>query len=407
MEKLRLAVVGVGAYDSSRARGYLAIVQKLTDLYTLCAVCDQREESLRAVAERFSLVPSEAEGGVRCYTGVEKMLETEKPDVVFVLVPTDGQTPVALTAARHQCHVITEIPYALTLAFGDAIAQACRENGVKWEIAENVWRWPNEQLKQQIVQSGALGQLTHARLWYTSGAYHGFNAVRMILGSEPKRALGYARAVDVPAYVSYGGSQETKRWWESGVIEFENGATCLYEMPPSSSVRGSHWELEGTAGYLSGDALTLYQDGRPTRYPFQTSCEAIDNEQVLSTVSVETHPPIVWENPFKRYRISNPDDVAKASILQSLHRAVTENVAPAYGAANARRDMELWIALRESAARGNRWIDLPLVKATELEDRLRAEYVRRYGADPMTDAKVLLNAAFNRLSVMWSVAGWL
>jgi hypothetical protein len=252
-----------------------------------------------------------------------------------------------------------------------------------------------------------LGNITHARLTYASGAYHGFNAIRMILGSEPQRALGYAQAVETLPYNNYGGQPETRRWWESGIIEFENDVTCLFEMPPAPGARGSHWEVEGTRGYLSGSELVLFQNGRRARFPFRDVYEEIDGEKTLAAVCADTDPPIVWENPFKRYKISNADDLAKASILHSLHRAVTEDVEPAYGAANARRDMELWIALRESALRGSVWLDLPLAEETEIERRIHAEYLRRYGADPVHETDKLLRAPFNRLSVMWTVAGWL
>ncbi len=399
MSILRLAVVGVGAYESSRARGYLATMVKLTDLYTLCAICDHSEASLQAAGDLFGV---EAR-----YTDFEAMLREEKPDVVFVLVPTDGQTVQALTAVDHGCHIMTEIPYALTLAMGDAVAEACREKGVVWEVAENVWRWPQEQLKQQIVREGLLGKITHARLWYAAGSYHGINGVRMILGKEAVRAMGYAQAVDVPPYENYGDQPETTRWWESGTIEFEDDIVCLYEMPPSPGARGSHWEIEGVEGYLSGSELVLYRDGQRVSYPFQEDYEEIDGERVLAAVRVDTDPPVVWENPFKQQKVSATDDVAKAAILNSLHRAVTEGVEPEYGAANARRDMDLWIAMRESGERDSVWLDLPLRETTELEHRIHAEYVKRYGGDPVTDSAALLDAPFNRLSVMWTIAGWL
>ena len=399
MATLRIAVVGVGAYETSRARKYLATIKKLTDLYTLCALCDRSEEQLRVAGEQF--------GVTALYTDVEKMLQAEKTDVVFVLVPTDGQTVVALTAAKHKCHIITEIPYALTLAFGDAIAQTCRENGMKWEIAENAWRWPRERLKRKIVEAGLLGDITHARLWYAAGSYHGFNAMRMMLGSEPQRVLGYAQAASVPSYTNYGGQVETTRWWESGFIEFEDGVTCLYEMPPQPGARGSHWEVEGTQGYLAGNELVLYQESRQIRYPFRDVYEEVDGEQVLAAVHVDTKPPIIWENPFKQYKISDHDDVAKASILHSMYRAITEGIEPEYGAVNARCDMELWIALRESAHRDSVWLGLPLTEVTELERRIHTAYVRRYGYDPVADTAALLDTPFDRLSVMWTVAGWL
>ena len=403
MAQLRIAIVGVGAYESSRAREYLATIQKLKDLYSICAICDRNQKSLEEAGAQFQ---------VACrYSNFEKMLFIEKPDVVFVLVPTDGQIVFALTAARQKCHLITEIPYSLTLDFGDAVAEACDQNGVKWEIAENVWHWPNEQLKQKIVRKGLLGKITHARLWYKSGSYHGFNAIRMILNSEPTQVLGFAKELDMQSYDSYGGQQESKIWWENGVIEFENDVTCLYESSSASGKWGNHWEIEGTEGYLSGNELVLHS-GRTT-YSFEETYDQIGGERVLAAIGIgqstssSNFDPILWENPFKQYGISVADDVAKASILYSLHQAVTTGANLEYGRRHARRDMELWITLRKSAGLNNIWIDIPLTKPTDLEKRLRSEYIKNYGGDPVTDTADLLQSSFRRLSVMWSVAGWL
>lgn len=403
MAQLRIAIVGVGAYESSRAREYLATIQKLKDLYSICAICDRNQKLLEEAGAQFQ---------VACrYSNFEKMLFIEKPDVVFVLVPTDGQIVFALTAARQKCHLITEIPYSLTLDFGDAVAEACDQNGVKWEIAENVWHWPNEQLKQKIVRKGLLGKITHARLWYKSGSYHGFNAIRMILNSEPTQVLGFAKELDMQSYDSYGGQQESKIWWENGVIEFENDVTCLYESSSASGKWGNHWEIEGTEGYLSGNELVLHS-GRTT-YSFEETYDQIGGERVLAAIGIgqstssSNFDPILWENPFKQYGISAADDVAKASILYSLHQAVTTGANLEYGRRHARRDMELWITLRKSAGLNNIWIDIPLTKPTDLEKRLRSEYIKNYGGDPVTDTADLLQSSFRRLSVMWSVAGWL
>lgn len=132
------------------------------------------------------------------------MLRTGNPDVVFVLVPTGGQTVVALTAERQKCYLITEIPYALTLNYSDTTAETYQQNGVKWGIAENVWLWPNGQRKQKILPTEVFRQITHARLWYKSGNYHGFNTIRMILNSNPKQGLGFAKELDIRPYDSYG-----------------------------------------------------------------------------------------------------------------------------------------------------------------------------------------------------------
>lgn len=392
MKTLRIAVIGAGP----RAQGYMTAITKLTDCYTLCAVCDKHEDRRQTVTEKY--------GVNALYTNVEEMLVSEKPDVTFCLAPTDSLNVMALTVASHKVNVITEIPIAIARPVADAIVQECRRNGVKYEIAENVWCWPQERLKRKIVESGLLGDIKHARLWYTSGSYHGFNAVRMILASEAKRVLGYVGEISVPPYTSYGGGRMDKEIWESGIIEFENGVVCLYESP-SKGPRSSLWEIEGTDGYLSGNELMLYKNGE--RHQIQFVNTEIDGEQVLDCVRVDTDPPIVWKNPFKKYKISEMDEVAKASILHSMYRAVTEDIEPEYGAANALRDLELCIAVQESALRGNAWIDLPIQELTELERRIIAEYERRYGQHPIEGVPELLDTTFGRLSVIWTIAGWL
>jgi len=63
---------------------------------------------------------------------------------------------------------------------------------------------------------------------------------------------------------------------------------------------------------------------------------------------VDTDPPVIWSNPFRKYGISGADEVAKASLLCGMYRAVTEDTDPEYGAANALRDFELCVAIHES-----------------------------------------------------------
>jgi hypothetical protein len=81
--------------------------------------------------------------------------------------------------------------------------------------------------------------------------------------------------------------------------------------------------------------------------------------------------------------------------------------APEYGTVNARRDMEIWYAIRSSAQHGSEWVDYPSRGATELERRIHDEYVRSYGHDPIEETPKLLHVEFNRLSVMWTIAGFL
>ena len=405
MSRLSIACIGAGSERGARTWGFLNVIKQLHEMYELCAIVDMSEERLRAAAEEYGVAGR--------YTDMEEMVRAEKPDVILRVTPTDSSLAVCVRAAELGCHVISEIPIDFSLARADAIVAACRDNGVKLEIAENVWLWPQERLKRKIIEAGLIGEPIHARLKYPCGSYHGFNAIRMILGQEPTRVLGYGGTVPVKPLPAYGGGMMSEVQWDGGVLEFPGGMKCLFEMPPKKPVWERNWDIVGTHGYLSGEHLYIYKEGHfhgsgtEEHYPIESVHTELDGEQVLEAVRVETDPPVVWENPYARYHISETDDIAKAAILESMYRAVTEDTAPRYGGENARRDQELCIAIKESAWRGSEWIDLPLREVTSVEQRLHEEFEKRYGCDPIDDIEAQLRVKYTRLSVMWTVAGWL
>ena len=136
-------------------------------------------------------------------------------------------------------------------------------------------------------------------------------------------------------------------------------------------------------------------------------------------------PAVEWQNPYRRYAASTSDDVARADIYTAFHTAITagkgtpetpaESGWPAalpteasfYGPENGRADMELLMATRESAHRGNTWIDLPLPKGqdTAFERQLHAAFEQSYGAEPFSDPEVLLHKLFPRRGVAQSLGG--
>jgi len=99
----------------------------------------------------------------------------------------------------------------------------------------------------------------------------------------------------------------------------------------------------------------------------------VDGEKVLDHLRGDTDPPVVFENPYKAYHADDDDEIARMQLLLGLHRAVTEGGEPEYGAANARADLEILYAMRESARRGSAWVELPLTEPTELEKQVEAE----------------------------------
>jgi len=405
VDRLTIACIGAGSEPGARSHAFMDVINKLSDMYDFRAVCDLNEIARERAAAQFGIPAA--------YADLRSMLEAEELDVVLRLTPTDSSVATCVVAAQHGCHVISEIPFDTTRARADLIRRACQDNGVKLEIAENVWLWPEERLKRRIVESGLIGEPVHARLKYPCGSYHGFNGVRMILGIAPTRVLGYGGEVAVTPLPAYGGGIMTSVQWDGGVVEFESGLKCIFEMPPKKPAWERNWDIVGTDGYLSGENLYLFAEGHhhgagsEERHPIESVTEEVNGETVLKAVRVNTDPVIEWENPYAKYGISGTDDIAKAAIFESMYRAVTEDKDPVYGAANARLDQELVIAVKESAWQGSQWLDLPLGDTTSVEQAIHEEFQRRYGCDPLGDIEKQLACRYTRLSVMWTIAGWL
>ena len=182
MKKLKVAVVGTGG----RARAHLSTLPKLEPIYELVGVCDIDKERATEVAQQMS---------VSGYTDIETLIEAEAPDLILITVPPDGHHVITEVAASHGVHAITETPISTTLPCADRMIDAAARYGVKLEVAENVWRWPHERLKRKIVDAGLIGEITHAHLWYTSGSYHGMNAIRTLVGSQAVRVVGHAKEI--------------------------------------------------------------------------------------------------------------------------------------------------------------------------------------------------------------------
>jgi predicted dehydrogenase len=369
-QPLSVAVLGAG----NRAQDHLQTLGRLGEVCRLVGICDADAERAAGAGEQY---------GAPAFTDLERMLAETGPDLLYVIIHPDGHRAAVEVAARRGVHVVSETPVAPTLPIVDAMLAAAERHGIALEVAENVWRWPTERLKRRIVESGLIGEVTQVHIWYRSGSYHGMNATRTLIGRPPVRARGYVRETPVPTQVDRTGRRLESGPYELGLVEFAGGAICVYQYPLHHH-RGNYWDVIGTAGAIIGGDLVLMRDGERQILPIQRDVDESAATPVLRRVYVETDPPIVWENPLQHLPTGDTnDEVARADILHGMWRAIREGTGPVYGAANARADQEILIAIRESALRDGTWVDLPLTALTETERRIHADYAARYGHDPL------------------------
>ena len=396
MDRLRIGIVGAG---TGRGQSWMQSMAKLSDVggpYEFCGLCEVFPEKAKASSETW---------GVPAYATLPELMDAQGPDVILGAAPPDcNMMTVPLCAARG-IHVITEIPIAPTCAMADHLVQTCREAGVKYEVAEQVYLWAQEQLKRKIIAEGLIGEVQHARLYYTNKAdYHGINGARMLMPGRPVRVQGSHGAVRVPMFQHFTGEMRSDDTWDHAVIQFDSGVCLLFESPPRARVT-VRWDIEGAAGQISGQSLFIGGQLESREYPIITEYTDVEGQRVLDHLRVDTDPPVVFENPHKQYLAADADEVARMDLLLGMHRAITEKAEPLYGWENARLDLEVLYAMRESARLGTGWLDLPLAEPTDCERRTEAAFIETYGHH-WRDAEGLADVPFPQGGVRYTVGNW-
>jgi predicted dehydrogenase len=117
MSAIRVAVIGLGAI----AFEHLAKLRSQPGVQ-VAGVCDLSATLASAVAERFGVGPA--------YVDYERMLATERPDVVHVLTPPQSHRMLVLAALEAGAHVLVEKPIAPTLAQYAEMRDAAARRGL-------------------------------------------------------------------------------------------------------------------------------------------------------------------------------------------------------------------------------------------------------------------------------------
>ena len=317
--------------------------------------------------------------GVPVYANPEEMFDAANLDLVDIVVPPDGHLPLTALAAAKRVHVLVETPIAPTLAQADAMIEVCSSAGVQLEVAENVWRFPNELLKRAAIDAGFLGEVINLQLFYGSGSYHGMNAIHTHAGAGPSRVVGHAKFLKQrDDYDRLTGASPVMRSnaWEIGIFDFPTGATAVYQYPARVE-RGNYWEIIGTQASFVGSDYVPHGRGA-TPIPIEAE---LDGDTIVE-LSLAVSPELRWENPYAEYGVEGADGHALARIYMSIHAAAT-GAGVDYGAAAARLDQEMLIGVRESALQGGASVTFPIEEETTYEARILEEHEEKFGADAL------------------------
>lgn len=161
LEKVKVAIIGVGARGSSHA-GQLASI-KGVEFVGICDLVEARAKSSEAVATKAGHTPKLYFGDEQAW---KKMLAETKPDAVFICTPWDDHAAMCVDSMKAGAHAFCEVPIACTLKEMWEIVDTSEVTGRHCMMLENVNYGREELLYLNMVRQGIIGELLHGEASY-------------------------------------------------------------------------------------------------------------------------------------------------------------------------------------------------------------------------------------------------
>ena len=153
-KKIKVCLVGAGQWGRQHAR----VFSQRSDV-TLCAVAGRNLEKTQARAAEF---------GLRAYTNVSEMLDTERPDLVSLSLPNLEHFEATMQVIKSGYPLLVEKPLTFDLSEADQLLAEAERRGLFFAINFNHRYARPIRLARDAIRKGRLGDLTHA-IWRFGG----------------------------------------------------------------------------------------------------------------------------------------------------------------------------------------------------------------------------------------------
>jgi D-apiose dehydrogenase len=269
---LRVGVVGCGFFAQNHLAAWAAM-----EGVVLAAVCDLDEGKAQAAARTF--------GAGAAYTDASRMLAAEKLDFVDIATTMTSHARLVGLAAERGIAVIVQKPLAPSWEACVAIVECCQAAGVPLMVHENTRFLTPVRKVREVIDSGALGGLTWARISFRTGhdiyakqpylaleehfaildlGVHMLDVARFLLGEV---SLLYCQSNSIKPGIS-GEDQATI------MLHHRSGATSVVECSYASPIHPDPFpqltlQVEGRNGSLRldpGYRLSVFAKGEPQSF---------------------------------------------------------------------------------------------------------------------------------------------
>lgn len=162
--KLRFGIIGCGNIGHAHAR---QITQAKPRNFMLSAMADIDPAKAEEAAAKY---------GVEAFTSGYDLIDSGRIDVILIATPHYFHPVLAIYAARHKVHVMTEKPMGVSVGPVRSMIAECRKNKVALGVMFNNRTRPAFKKMKQMVQAGVIGDIFRMQLtgsnWYRSQAYY-------------------------------------------------------------------------------------------------------------------------------------------------------------------------------------------------------------------------------------------
>jgi UDP-N-acetyl-2-amino-2-deoxyglucuronate dehydrogenase len=345
MDTVRIGIVGSGYMGRTYAE---ALANHTSGAEPVAVAVGRRAPALAA------------EYGLDAEPSVEALVARPDVDAVILATPEQVRLEQVRAAAAAGKHVLSEKPFAPSVAQADAMIAACREAGVSLMVCQTLRYRGTMARAKQLVDEGAIGRVLQIRTYamhsrelfqgvvaekpwigedtggghFYDQAVHNFDYMRWLTGSEATEVFAYlATQSDLPFPAM---SAMAQLRYASGAMAQLN---ICFELPNADfPEHGTRFMVVGERGLLEMDQYSNVRLGKEGRWE------------------------VIWEQPPFDFR-NDPNSpvrmAAHAAMVQEFIDSLREGRPPAVSGEDGRAAVELCEACVRSARSGQP-VRLPL-----------------------------------------------
>lgn len=255
MSKVRIGVIGAG--NLANVMHYPSLSEN--ENVELVAIAELSPERLEKTATRY--------GVTQRYQNGFEMIEQEKLDAVYILMPPHHLFDLVMSALAKKLHVFVEKPPALTTFQVESMARAAEANGCLTMTGFNRRYIPVlKMLRDKIHAESAPTQVVATFYKSSSAVYyrgaidilhcdaiHAVDALRWLSGSEPKRVTSLVSTYNDVVPNAF-----------NALVQFESGATGTLHTNWNVGARTHTFEIHGPniSAFVDPDGTSVLHHGK-------------------------------------------------------------------------------------------------------------------------------------------------